>query len=64
MLNKKITEMIEVDGRVFLSGTKINNENVLRINCVNHRREKKDINYLFNVLKEIGGKAIKELEDN
>ena len=64
LLNKKITEMIEVDGRVFLSGTKINTENVLRINCVNHRREKKDINFLFNVLKEIGEKAIKELEDN
>ena len=64
LLNKKITEMIEVDGRVFLSGTKINNENVLRINCVNHRREKKDINFLFKVLKEIGEKAIKELEDN
>ena len=64
LLNKKITEMIEVDGRIFLSGTKINNENVLRINCVNHRREKKDINFLFKVLKEIGEKAIKELEDN
>ena len=61
MLNKKITEMIEEDGRIFLSGTKINGENVLRINCVNHRREKRDIDFLFAVLREIGGKAEKEL---
>ncbi len=53
LLNKKITEMVEEDGRIFLSGTKINNENVLRINCVNHRREKQDIDFLFKVLRDI-----------
>ena len=53
LLNKKITEMVEEDGRVFLSGTKINNEYVLRINCVNHRREKQDIDFLFKVLRDI-----------
>jgi len=59
ILNKKITEMIEDDGRVFFSGTKINNEHVLRINCVNHRRNKKDIDFLFKVIKEVGLKAEK-----
>ena len=63
-LNKKITDMIEEDGRVFLSGTIINNENVLRINCINHRRKKSDIDFLFEVLKEIGKKAEKELTLN
>ena len=57
LINKKIIDMIEEDGRVFFSGTKINNENVLRINCVNHRRDKKDIDFLFKVIKEIGIKA-------
>ena len=57
LLNKKITEMIEDDGRVFFSGTKINNEHVLRINCVNHRRNKKDVEFLFKVIKEVGQKA-------
>ena len=57
LVNKKIIDMIEEDGRVFFSGTKINNENVLRINCVNHRRDKKDIDFLFKVIKEIGIKA-------
>ena len=59
LLNKKITEMIEDDGRVFFSGTKINNEHVLRINCVNHRRNKKDVEFLFKVIKEVGLKAEK-----
>ncbi len=58
-LNKKILELIEEDGRIFLSGTKIDNQYVLRINCINHRREKKDIDFLFSVLKEIGKKAEK-----
>ena len=54
--------MIEEDGRIFLSGTKINNEIVLRINCVNHRREKEDINFLFKVIREIGKKAEETIE--
>ena len=42
-----------------VDGTKINNEHVLRINCVNHRRNKKDIDFLFKVIKEVGLKAEK-----
>lgn len=56
-MNKKITDMIEEDGRIFFSGTKINKEYVLRINCVNHRRDKKDIDFLFKVIKEVAVKA-------
>tara|TARA_Y100000996_G_scaffold142927_2_gene109573 strand:+ start:79 stop:309 length:231 start_codon:yes stop_codon:yes gene_type:complete len=57
LINKKIISLIEKDGRVFLAGTIINKENVLRINCTNHRRRKEDIDFLFTVLKEIGKKA-------
>ncbi len=57
LMNKKITDMIEEDGRIFFSGTKINKEYVLRINCVNHRRDKKDIDFLFKVIKEVAVKA-------
>ena len=57
ILNKKIIEEIEKDGRVFLSGTVIDQENVLRINCINHRRNKKDIDFLIRVLEEIGSKV-------
>ena len=61
IVNEKIIEMIEEDGRVFLSGTMINNEHVLRINCVNHRRRKKDIDFLFNVLKQVAKESEKKL---
>ena len=57
ILNKKIIEEIEKDGRVFLSGTVIDKENVLRINCITHRRNKKDIDFLIRVLEEIGSKV-------
>ena len=57
LINKKIISLIEKDGRIFLAGTIINKENVLRINCTNHRRKKKDIDFLFLVLKQIGEKA-------
>ena len=63
LLNKKIIEEIEKDGRIFLSGTKINNENVLRINCINHRRKREDIDFLIKVLEELGSKAEKELSN-
>ena len=52
-LNKKIIEEIEKDGRIFLSGTIIDKENVLRINCINHRRNKKDIDFLIRVFFEL-----------
>ena len=57
LINKKIINLIEEDGRVFLSGTVIKKENVLRINCTNHRRKKSDIDYLFKTLRIIGDKA-------
>ena len=60
-VNKKIIDIIEEDGRIFLSGTVINGKNVLRINCINHRRKKSDIDYLFKVLEELGEKAEKQL---
>ena len=41
----------------FFQEQKINNENVLRINCVNHRREKQDIDFLFKVLRDIAKMA-------
>ena len=56
-LNSVILDLIEKDGRIFLSGTKINNEYSLRINCINHRRTKQDIDFLFMVLREIGREA-------
>lgn len=52
-VNERILYGIEKDGRIFFAGTKINGRTSLRINLTNHRRTKKDIDYLFTVIREI-----------
>lgn len=56
MINEKILEGIEEDGRIFFAGTKIKGKTSLRINLTNHRRKKEDIDFLFSVLREIADK--------
>ncbi|MBN2134945.1 MAG: aminotransferase class V-fold PLP-dependent enzyme [Acidobacteria bacterium] len=58
ILNQRILDELEKDGRVFLSGTKINGKTALRTACINHRTELKDIDFLYNVLKEVGAAAL------
>ncbi|MFO7756741.1 MAG: aminotransferase class I/II-fold pyridoxal phosphate-dependent enzyme [Bacteroidales bacterium] len=55
IINEKILEGIEEDGRVFFAGTRINGKTSLRINLTNHRRNRDDIDFLFKVLREIAG---------
>lgn len=59
IVNGKILEGIEEDGRVFFAGTRINGKISLRINLTNHRRNKKDIDFLFKVLREIADMKLK-----
>ncbi|SFE38898.1 pyridoxal phosphate-dependent decarboxylase family protein [Thermoflexibacter ruber] len=56
-LNQQILREIEKDGRVFLAGTQIKGKTALRVCCINHRRTYEDIDYLFEVLREIGQKV-------
>jgi len=56
-LNQRILKEIEKDGRVFLAGTQIKGATALRVCCINHRRTYEDIDYLFDVLREIGQKV-------
>ena len=56
-LNKKILVQAEMDGRVFLSGTLIKGKQALRACSVNHRTQKKHVEYLLGVLREIGERA-------
>jgi glutamate/tyrosine decarboxylase-like PLP-dependent enzyme len=62
LLNKKILEAVEADGRVFLTGTIIHGKTSLRACCVNHRTEVKHIEYLFKVLREIGEQVHKSIQ--
>lgn len=52
-INTKLLDAIEADGRIFFAGTKINGKVSLRISLTNHRRTKQDIDYLFEVMREL-----------
>jgi len=52
-LNKQLIPALEKDGRVFITGTRINDEFVIRACIINHRKQKEDIDYLLNVIREI-----------
>ena len=55
-LNDHIVEEIESDGRIFLTGTKIKGKSALRVCFINHRTTNNDIDFLVNVVTEIGKK--------
>jgi aromatic-L-amino-acid decarboxylase len=53
-LNGRLIEALETDGRVFLSGTKIHGKKVLRACSVNHRLRREDVDYLLDVVRNVG----------
>jgi aromatic-L-amino-acid decarboxylase len=53
-LNSRLLEALEKDGRVFLSGTKIHGMKVLRACSVNHRLRREDVDYLLDVIRDVG----------
>src|SRR6266851_1300754 len=59
-LNLQLLNALEKDGRVFLSGTKIHGKRVLRACSVNHRLLREDVDFLLDVIREIG-RSVKAL---
>ncbi|MDZ7681023.1 MAG: pyridoxal-dependent decarboxylase [Fodinibius sp.] len=57
-LNDRIIDKMEADGRVFLTGTKIDGKTALRTCFINHRTEKSDIVFLRDVVLEIGAALV------
>jgi glutamate/tyrosine decarboxylase-like PLP-dependent enzyme len=53
-LNNRLSEALEKDGRVFLSGTKIHGKRALRACSVNHRLRREDVDFLLDVIREVG----------
>jgi aromatic-L-amino-acid decarboxylase len=53
-LNNRLLEALEKDGRVFLSGTKIHGKRALRACSVNHRLRREDVDFLLDVIREVG----------
>ncbi len=62
-LNSFILEEVERDGRVFLTGTKLNGKTALRVCSVNHRTTATHVEYLLSVLTEIGRRAHAKLQN-
>jgi glutamate/tyrosine decarboxylase-like PLP-dependent enzyme len=53
-LNNRLVKVLEQDGRVFLSGTKIHGKRVLRACSVNHRLRREDVDFLLDMIREVG----------
>ena len=62
LLNDGIVDRVETDGRVFLTGTKIKGKSALRVCFINHRTTQDDIDFLENVVSDIGHKVYNDLK--
>lgn len=57
-LNQALISALENDGRVFITGTKINGKQVLRACLNNHRKNKDSTDYLLEVIRDVGKNLI------
>ena len=63
-LNSMIIPALEKDGRVFITGTQLENRPVIRACLINHRLQQHNIDFLIEVIRETGNKLlINERED-
>ena len=53
-LNKALIPALEKDGRVFITGTLLNGEFVIRACLINHRKTKATTDYLVEVIRDVG----------
>jgi len=60
-LNKAIIPALEKDGRVFITGTTLQNRPVIRACMINHRIQQKHMDRLIRVIREVGQQLEKDL---
>ena len=53
-LNKALIPALEQDGRVFITGTTLKGQFVLRACFINHRKDERSTRYLLEVIREVG----------
>ena len=58
-LNRNIIPALERDGRVFITGTSLNGQAVIRACLINHRLQKNNLDYLIKVIREVGQNVLK-----
>jgi aromatic-L-amino-acid decarboxylase len=52
-INQKLIPALEADGRIFITGTKLNNQFVLRACIINHRKQASSIEYLLETIRDV-----------
>ncbi len=52
-INQQLIPALEADGRVFITGTKLNNEFVIRACIINHRKQESTIDYLLETIRDV-----------
>lgn len=57
-LNKRLIPALEKDGRVFITGTTLKGQFVLRACLINHRKDEQSTRYLLEVIREVGQQLI------
>ncbi len=53
-LNRKIIPALERDGRMFIAGTTLKGQSVIRACLINHRQQPKHLKRLLEVIREVG----------
>lgn len=57
-LNERLIPALEENGRVFITGTRLNGMFAIRACVINHRKQQEDIDYLIKVIREVGTSII------
>ena len=52
-INQKLIIAIESDGRIFITGTRLNDEFVLRACIINHRKSEASIEYMLDTIRDV-----------
>jgi glutamate/tyrosine decarboxylase-like PLP-dependent enzyme len=57
-INQQLIPTLEADGRIFITGTRLNGEFVLRACIINHRKNEASIDYLLATIREVAEKLV------
>jgi aromatic-L-amino-acid/L-tryptophan decarboxylase len=52
-LNQRLLPALEADGDVFITGTKLNNQQVIRACLINHRKQKSSVDFLLATIRRV-----------
>ena len=55
-INKRIITALEKDGRVFITGTTLDGQSVIRACLINHRLQQRNVDFLIQTMREVGSK--------